>query len=268
MGRYAIVAMWWVGVGVGGRALAAQEAVRPAVKVEVAATEPGIEATLGRGETFWVRVQYESDEPVKLWARPYFNGKEAPAASNPSRAYVGSGYALGWFSFRESAEVDEIRINAGGGKPYREWTVASYPVKLRWTVAAAAPREPAPWVAEMRAADAAAQRAAMDSLMNEPVTASDIALMRGIMLVVLGGMLAGILAPILAYRKWKGGWRVAACVPLVIVIFISARIIVGTAVDPTSHNLWPFEIGMAAFAALAFITLLVIARRVVGAHRD
>jgi hypothetical protein len=57
-------------------------------------------------------------------------------------------------------------------------------------------------------------------------------------------------------------------VPLVIILFVIARVVVGTAVDPTSHNLWAFELGTAAFASLALITLLVIARRVVGAHRD
>ncbi len=237
------------------------------VKVEVAATEPEAEATLARDQNFWVRIRYESDEPVKLWARPYFLGKEAPAMSNPSRTYMGSGYALGWFSFREPAEVDEIRIEAGGGKPYREWTVASYPVKLRWTGAASEPRELASWVAELRADDDAAQRAAMDSIMNEPVTASDMALMRGFGLLVFAAALGGIIAPIRAYRRWKGGWRIAAAVPLFILLFVIVRIVVGTAIDSTSHNLWPFELGMAAFAALVIITVLAITRRVVGAQR-
>jgi|GEM_PF-547977 len=270
MERHVMLAMMWVG-------LAGQAAAQPTVKAEIATTEPVVEVgtgvgaraetTLGRDETFWVRISYESDEPVRLWARPYFRGKEAPAASNPSRTYVGSGYALGWFSFREPAEVDEIRIEAGGGKPYRERTVASYTVKLRWTSAAAEPREPASWVAELRAADETAQRAAMDSMMNAPVTAGDITLMRGLGLVLLAATLGGIVAPIRAYRKWEGGWRIAAAVPLAILAFVIARIVVGTAIDTTSHNLWPFELGITAFAALALIAVLTVARRVIGMFR-
>jgi hypothetical protein len=242
-------------------------AAQPTVKVEVVATEPGASATLGKSETFWVRIRYESDSPVKLWARPYFRGKEAPAASNPSRDYVGSGYALGWFSFREPAEVDEIRISAGGGKPYREWNLASYPVTLRWTGTAAAPHAPAAWVAELRAADDSANRAAMDSIMNEPVTASDITLMRGIMLVVFGGMLAGLIVPVVAYRRWTGGWRLAAAVPLLLMGFAVLRLIIDTAIDPTSHNLWPLELGMFSIAALVITGVLAIGRRVTGTGR-
>ncbi len=242
-------------------------AAQPTVKAEVAATEPGMNATLGRDETFWVRIRYESDTPVRLWARPYFHGKEAPAASNPSRDYVGSGYALGWFSFREPAEVDEIRISAGGGRPYREWDLASYPVTLRWTGAAAAPRASAAWVAELRAADDSANRAEMDSIMNEPMTASDVTFMRGIMLVVLGGMLAGLIAPVVAYRKWTGGWRVAAGIPLLLMGFAVVRLIIDTAIDPTSHNLWPLELGMFSIAALVITGVLAIGRRVTGTYR-
>jgi membrane-associated PAP2 superfamily phosphatase len=80
-------------------------------------------------------------------------------------------------------------------------------------------------------------------------------------------MVAGLIAPIVAYRRWKGGWRIAAGVPLAGMCFVIVRIIVGTAIDPTSHNLWPFEIGMVAFLALAFIAVVAIARRVTGAHR-
>ncbi len=133
MGRYLVGVVLWVG------ALVQAAAAQRSVQVKVAATEPASEATLGRDQSFYVRIEYTSDEPVKLWARPFLRGTEAPAMSNPSREYVGSGYALGWFAFREPAEVDEIRIEAGGGKPYREWVVASYPVKLRWTADAAEP---------------------------------------------------------------------------------------------------------------------------------
>ncbi|MDE2466474.1 MAG: hypothetical protein KGO02_22595 [Alphaproteobacteria bacterium] len=39
-----------------------------------------------------------SDQPVHIWARPYFQGKPTKAGSNPSRVYpAGNGEALGWF---------------------------------------------------------------------------------------------------------------------------------------------------------------------------
>ena len=62
--------------------------------------------------------------PISLWARPFLNGKEVERAmSNASSAYLGSGAALGWFELIDPGAVDEIRIKAGGGKPYREWVL-------------------------------------------------------------------------------------------------------------------------------------------------
>ena len=39
------------------------------------------------------------------------------------------------------------------------------------------------------------------------------------------------------------------------------RIVVETAHDPTSHNLWPFEVLMYGTISLAFMAALKIARR-------
>ena len=39
----------------------------------------------------------------------------------------------GWFSLDDVSSVDEVRIRAGGGKPYREWDLATYPVTVTGT---------------------------------------------------------------------------------------------------------------------------------------
>jgi hypothetical protein len=163
-----------------------------------------------------------------------------------------------------------VRAEVAETDPGAEATLGSgesFPVKLRWTGAAAVPRESAPWVAELRAADEAVYRAASEKAMNEPVTAGDVALMRGVGLIVLAAMLGGIIAPIRAYRKWEGGWRIAAAVPLLLVLFSVARIIIGTSIDPTSHNLWPMELGMFSLGALVITGVLALGRRVIGAGR-
>jgi hypothetical protein len=61
--------------------------------------------------------------------------------------------------------------------------------------------------------------------------------------------------------KWRGGWRVAAAIPAGVVLFVVLRIVVDTARDPTSHNLWPFEILMVGGGALVTIGALKLARR-------
>jgi hypothetical protein len=50
-------------------------------------------------------------------------------------------------------------------------------------------------------------------------------------------------------------------VPSVVLGFVILRIVVDTARDPTSHNLWPFEIVMFSGLALVWIGLLKAARK-------
>jgi len=64
---------------------------------------------------------------------------------------------------------------------------------------------------------------------------------------------------------WTGGWRVAAAIPCALMAFVVLRIIIGVMLDPTSHNLWPFEILYAAAASLVYLSAVALARRFVRA---
>jgi hypothetical protein len=236
---------------------------QPEVSVKVVATDPaGTEITLGRDEPFYVRMEFAVDEPVSIWARPYFGGKEVRRAkSNASFKHSGTGHALGWFSLDEASRVDEVRIKVGGGTPFREWEVGSYPVTLTGTGVPASTRVNAAWTDEMLRTEAVKQRQEYEKRMNEPVPTGDQLFMSGFMLVVLGLLLGGIGAPAWAIWRWRGGWRMAAAIPAVLMAFVVLRIIVDTARDPTSHNLWPFEILMFGVVSLAIMGPLAIARR-------
>ena len=88
--------------------------------------------------------------------------------------------------------------------------------------------------------------------------------MSGFMLLMLGALIAGFAAPVWALWKWQGGWRVAAAVPAVLMVFVVLRIIWGVSRDPTSHNLWPFEILIYGAVSLVIMGALLIARRFIG----
>jgi hypothetical protein len=81
---------------------------------------------------------------------------------------------------------------------------------------------------------------------------------------VLAIGIGGIALPILAMRRWQGAWRLAAAVPAGWVGLVVLRIVLGTALDPTSHNLWPFEILQASVASLVLTGALTLARRMLG----
>lgn len=235
---------------------------RAQTSAHVIATQPEANAELGRQETFWVRIGYTSDEPVSLWARPYRNGEAVGhAISNASLTYQGSGEALGWFALTQPGTVDEVRVTAGGGKPYREWVVAQYPVQLSWTAAGASEAPRAQWVTDMLAAEKVRNAENARERANEPVSATEVGLFSGFMIVILALLVAGVAVPFWSVWKWRGGWRIAAAVPAALIVFVLLRIAIDTSHDPTSHNLWPFEILEFGGAALAIVGALKLARR-------
>src|SRR3546814_12607509 len=67
----------------------------------------------------------------RSWARPWFQGREVAAGSNPSPRYdAGSGEALGWFFLDPGQQVDEVRIRAGDGSRKGTHQVATWRVRV------------------------------------------------------------------------------------------------------------------------------------------
>jgi hypothetical protein len=234
---------------------------RAETTARIVETHPSFQATLGTNESFYVRIEYTTDEPVSLWARPYRNGEVVAAKSNASSRYSGSGEALGWFGLSEPGDVDEVRIRAGGGTPYREWDLAREPLQLQWTSQRPAAEALPDWVEQLQAVEAERQREEAQRRASEPVSSGTVALFSGFMLLVLALAVAGIVVPLWSVWKWRGGWRIAAAVPAAVIAFVVLRILIDTARDPTSHNLWPFEILMFGTLALVGIGVLVLIRK-------
>jgi hypothetical protein len=162
--------------------------------------------------------------------------------------------------------VDEVRITAGDGSRDGTQLVATYPVHVVGGASPAAAHAEPDWVTRLNRIDQAAQRAAYEQRMNTPTTPGDVVLFSGFMLAMLGLGLLGIAAPGWAMARWRGGWRVAAAAPAALMGFVVLRVIVETAADPTSHNLWPFEILQAGTVSVIAIAILYFARRRAGAR--
>jgi hypothetical protein len=86
--------------------------------------------------------------------------------------------------------------------------------------------------------------------------------MSGFMLTMLALLVGSLALPAWGLWRWRGGWRAAAAVPMAVMAFVVLRIVVDTARDPTSHNLWPFEILMWGGSCVALMLALKFARRV------
>lgn len=251
-------------------ALLGSGVARATTQVEVTGTYPaGDTVTLGRNQSFYLHLHYTSDRPVQIWVRPYFEGEPANVGSNPSRVYpAGSGEAMGWFFlFDPGTRVDEVRIKAGDGTIDGTPVVASFPVAVTAGDQVADATSPPAWVDTLGAVDKAAQQADDDARMNTPPSVGDVALFNGFMLTMYALGLLGFAAPAWGLWRWRGGWRVAAALPLALMAFVVLRIVVDGVRDPTSHNLWPFEIVMWGALSCGVMLLLALAHRLSGAGR-
>ena len=241
--------------------------LQAAATVEVLETYPaGEEVTLGRNETFYLRLAYDSDKPIGIWARPYYRGQPANAGNNGSYSYSGKGEALGWFFFSDNhGQVDEVRITAGDGSIAGTPVVLTYPVHVMPGEREPQAEDAPEWVARLKAADAERQRLAHQAYANRPESpfASLLVSLFMIAVLVLGG--CGFVMPVRAVLRWRGGWRMAAAVPAALMGFVIVRLLVGVSIDPTSHNLWPFEILMVGLLSTVIMVVLTLARRATGA---
>ncbi|MGB8377203.1 MAG: hypothetical protein WCE70_01865 [Rhodanobacteraceae bacterium] len=191
-----------------------------------------------------------------------------PAGSNPSRSYGGSGEALGWlFPMQSVDQVDEIRISAGDDSTRGTQVLATYPVEIFASEDAPSERSRPAWVTALSALDGNAQRDAYEKAMNTPATPGEVALFGVFMLLVGAIGLGAFAAPAWALWRWRAGWRVAAAVPAALLTFVVLRIVVETGTDPTSHNLWPFEVLQSGALALVVMACLFAARKIVGVGR-
>lgn len=85
-------------------------------------------------------------------------------------------------------------------------------------------------------------------------------------LIIVISIAVVVLGPqIWAIRVWQGMWRWLAAAPLILVGADLVLILASTAIDPTSHNLWPLELLFIAAVGLPVVGLLWLVRVVAKA---
>jgi len=177
------------------------------VNVQIIETDPTSPAVLGRWGEFSLRIGYNSDEPVRIYAQPYFHEQRVPAITGGTPTCgPGRGETFFWFAFVDPREVDSIRIFAES-KTGEVLAQASLDVDLKWTgQPIESPRVPAEWVTRMKAAQQSS-RARDSALMNSPLWY----LVGGFMMLGVPGYFA-----LQGWALWRlhDQWRKPAMLPL------------------------------------------------------
>lgn len=232
-------------------------------RVRIIDTWPeGNHVNLGRDQTFYVRLAYESETPVRIWARPYHEGEPAHAGSHASPRYSGRGEALGWFFLMEpGTRVDEIQVTAGDGSSAGTALMAVWRGQIFASSKPAQTGAPPQWVEELRRQEKAAHDREVREAMAQPVPPGEAILAAVFMWGVLAVGLVGLVWPWWALMRWRGKWLLGAALPALLMTLVVLRLVIGIAVDPGSHNLWPFELLIGGLVSSVVMVVLVVARR-------
>jgi hypothetical protein len=82
------------------------------------------------------------------------------------------------------------------------------------------------------------------------------------MLRVLALFLAYLSCQIWALAGWAGNWRLGALLPALAMAAIISRFVIDVNYNPTSHNLWPFEVIIWSIVCLGILGIIFIARKI------
>ena len=81
-------------------------------------------------------------------------------------------------------------------------------------------------------------------------------------LIIIVLFVAFIFLDIISIRRWQKIWRILALLPGIAVIVVILNIVFGVWRDPTSHNLWPFEIILWSAGGLVFLGVLSLVKKI------
>ena len=227
----------------------------PAVALEVSATDPEPRATLQRGETFYVRVGYQSDRPLRIRIQGLRQGKTVPTMTNPSpRSDPPSGETIVWLASDQPATADEIRVSAEDQATGKVIAQTALPVNLEWTgMPATTPRQQADWAHTMSQAQ---QQLVSQEMRKYSESGGFMDTLLGlVMMLCLPGY---IVAQIWSLKRLEGGWRTAAWMPLVV---MGAALVVSLFALSRGSNLWPIWLILLAPLALIWLGGLMLVHR-------
>ena len=226
-------------------------------EVKATAISPESPAQLAAQEALYVRLAYQSEQPLRFQAFGYFKGtKKANFMANASPAYpAGAGEALAWMSADPGAQIDELRVVVYDAA-WKALSEVPVPVQAAWHAGIPA-NAPAAWARELSNAQ---QRAVSQDL--EQLGKGTGSLWDRFVSVALPFIFVSVpLYPLLqgwALYRLRGARRLLSAVPLCFMLPTYAFCFYALTKD---SNLWPLPaIFLSPVAALMVVGMLIYFR--------
>jgi hypothetical protein len=227
----------------------------PVVQVVAFTPEPG--SQLAAGQTLYVRVAYESAQPLRLQARGFLGGANRDQmANNPSPVFpAGSGEAVVWLFGEAGARIDEVRVQVYDAK-WGELFEVPAPVSAEWRAGVSAAPEAA-WAAGLIAA-----QAKIPPPPPVPATAKEKGwdfLLRLLVPLAFLSVPGWPLLQVYALWKLRGPRRLLSGLPLSFMLPVYAYCLYAL---QQGSNLWPlYAIFASPVALIITLAVVLVARR-------
>jgi len=223
-------------------------------EVKATATSPEAPARLAAHEALYVRIAYQSDQPLRFQAAGYFHGtKKANFMMNPSPVYpAGRGEAVAWLSADAGARIDEMRVLVQDAS-WKALGEVPLPVQAAWHAGIPA-NAPADWARELSKAQQRLLSQDLQQLGKGTGTPWDRFVDAALPFLFLSVPFYPLVQAWALYRQ-RGARRLLAAVPLAFMLPTYAFCLYALSQD---SNLWPLPaIFLSPVAALLVIGMLI-----------
>lgn len=228
-------------------------------EVRIADTDPPLSQNLSRNTTLYLHLRYRSDIPLRAQVKGFFQGAEVVdgVSWNPSPPYpAGEGEAIVWIAYSKPTRLDELRVEISDGN-WEPVLILKQPANIAWTGLVADEPERTEWVKRLSDAQQKATHESFKAIGDDTPGY----LIGFVAIISLPGY---FVLQILFGLRWSGWWRIAALLPLAIMLPAIGHAVFALA---AGSNIWP--IVMILTAPIGFLYLVIAAAaKYVGGMRQ
>jgi hypothetical protein len=230
-------------------------------RVQITAFDPASGGALASGDALYLQIQYQSETPLRFQVEGYRNGAKSDGAlSNTVPVYpAGEGVALAWLAFRQSHDLDEVRVKVMTPQ-WQEIDRVRMPLAIAWVKPdVIAPRVRADWVERLSAEHQALSQRGLEQAIDDGGGGFDWLIM------FMGWSIPGYIV-LQAYllRRCRGGWRTAAWLPLFVTVPALVHALIALAMG---SNLWPLILLFVTPLTFLYLVGVMLLSRLIAPQR-